>query len=338
MDDSAFGTRDSRGDWAPLGLIDYGPLFAWPPKPLRDVRWLAGFPGYILPWNLLYAALSVAVWLLATPSVTTMKHFAFGWIALIAVRNLVLLVVWNSIFHIRLYVRHAQDNRFKYNSRFPVNKKKNAFFTFGNQTRDNVLWSLASGVPIWTAFEVTTWWMFANGHTPWLGFSRNPAWFVALMLLVPLLRELHFHLIHRMLHWPPLYKVAHSLHHRNVNPTGWSGLSMHPLEHLFYFTGVLLHWVLLSHPIHAMFHLFHAALSPIPGHTGFDRFELGDQAPVSSGGYAHYLHHKYFEVNYSDGSIPLDKWFGSFHDGSPEADEAMHTRLAAKAARRSRVG
>ena len=42
--------------------------------------------------------------------------------------------------------------------------------------------------------------------------------------------------------------------------------------------------------------------------------------------YTHYLHHKYFEVNYADGVFPLDRWFGSFHDGSPEADEAMKRR------------
>ena len=47
--------------------------------------------------------------------------------------------------------------------------------------------------------------------------------------------------------------------------------------------------------------------------------------------YAHYLHHKYFEVNYADGSIPLDKWFGTFHDGSPEADEAMKKRFMKRA-------
>jgi len=34
----------------------------------------------------------------------------------------------------------------------------------------------------------------------------------------------------------------------------------------------------------------------------------------------------FFEVNYSDGMVPLDKWFGSFHDGSSEADEAMKAR------------
>jgi sterol desaturase/sphingolipid hydroxylase (fatty acid hydroxylase superfamily) len=90
--------------------------------------------------------------------------------------------------------------------------------------------------------------------------------------------------------------------------------------------------------LHAMFHMVHAAFSPAPGHTGFDKFEVGENATIPVGGFTHYLHHKYFEVNYSDGSIPLDRWFGSFHDGSPEADARMEARLdirTAKAAARA---
>ena len=40
----------------------------------------------------------------------------------------------------------------------------------------------------------------------------------------------------------------------------------------------------------------------------------------------HYLHHKFFECNYADGGIPLDKYFGTFHDGSEEAQERMMQR------------
>jgi sterol desaturase/sphingolipid hydroxylase (fatty acid hydroxylase superfamily) len=40
-----------------------------------------------------------------------------------------------------------------------------------------------------------------------------------------------------------------------------------------------------------------------------------------------YLHHKYYECNYADGVVPLDKWFGTFHDGSREAQEAMDRRF-----------
>jgi sterol desaturase/sphingolipid hydroxylase (fatty acid hydroxylase superfamily) len=80
---------------------------------------------------------------------------------------------------------------------------------------------------------------------------------------------------------------------------------MHPVEHLLYFSGVLIHWIVPSHPIHARFQLLHAGLSPAQGHTGFDKIVVGREASVDFDCYAHYLHHKYFEVNYADGAVPL---------------------------------
>jgi sterol desaturase/sphingolipid hydroxylase (fatty acid hydroxylase superfamily) len=165
---------------------------------------------------------------------------------------------------------------------------------------------------------------------PYLDLARHPYAFVAMMLAIPLFRELHFYCVHRLIHWPPLYRSVHKLHHANINPGPWSGLSMHPVEHLLYFSGVLIHWIVPSHPIHALFQLLHAGLSPAKGHTGFDKIVLGDQASVDFDCYAHYLHHKHFEVNYADGAIPLDKWFGTFHDGSPEAEALMRRRVKAR--------
>jgi sterol desaturase/sphingolipid hydroxylase (fatty acid hydroxylase superfamily) len=287
-----------------------------------------------VPWNLLLFALTAALWFFATPSRATMTTFAVGWIAFLLVRNAVVVFAWYGLFHLRLYVRRGQGNRFKYNAKWLATD--NQFFLFRNQTKDNMFWTMVSGVPMWTAYEVLTLWAFANGHVPWLDAGKHPVWFVVVLVLVPLFREFHFFWIHRLIHWPPLYKAAHSLHHKNVNPGPWSGLAMHPLEHLLYFTCVLVHWVVPSHPIHAVFNLVHAGLSPVPGHTGFDKIELGGDGAVDTNGFAHYLHHKYFEVNYADGAIPLDRWFGSFHDGSPAGDEAMQRRLAARMERRKR--
>ena len=105
---------------------------------------------------------------------------------------------------------------------------------------------------------------------------------------------------------------------------------MHPVEHLLYYSAVAIHWVVPSHPIHAMYNLFHLTMAPVPGHTGFEKVELGEGRAIDTGCLNHYLHHKYFEVNYADGAIPFDRWFGSFHDGSPEAHAAMKQRLAAR--------
>jgi sterol desaturase/sphingolipid hydroxylase (fatty acid hydroxylase superfamily) len=138
--------------------------------------------------------------------------------------------------------------------------------------------------------------------------------------------------VHRLIHWPPLYKLVHSLHHRNTNPGPWSGLSMHPIEHLLYFSSIALFWVVPSHPVHALFSSFHRMMAPVPGHSGFDEIELG-HASLATNSRAHHLHHKYFEVNYADGVLPLDKWFGSFHDGTPDGDAAMKRRRLDRAAR-----
>ena len=328
MDDSAYGTRNKRGDWKPAKLIAYPPVFVWPLQPAGIIRWLFGWGGLVLPWNLFYALLAVLFWRYLTPPLETMKTFAPGWILFILARNLAVTIAFYSLFHVRLYVRKAQGTQFKYNARWL--DTDSAAFVRRNQLTDNLLWSLCSGVPIWTAYEIVTLWAFANGVIPFVAWDAHPVYFVALMLAIPLFRELHFYCIHRLIHWPPLYKRVHSLHHNNVNPGPWSGLAMHPVEHLLYFSGVLVHWLVPSHPAHALFHLLHAGLSPAPAHSGFDRFVLGNEHALPSESYAHYLHHKYFECNYADGSIPLDRWLGTFHDGSEAAHEAMNRRFMAR--------
>jgi sterol desaturase/sphingolipid hydroxylase (fatty acid hydroxylase superfamily) len=319
--------RPTSAEWSPTRLVTYSPLFVRPLRAKTVARWLVGFPGYLLPYNALYFASAAAVWFAATPSRRTMSSLSVGWIALVLLRNAAILVGWYGLFHLRLYVKRTQDTRFKYNRRWPAPRSER--FSFGSQLRDNVFWTLASGLPIWTAWEVATLWLSARGTIRWIGWADHPVWFVVWLFIIPLWREVHFYTTHRLIHWPPLYKTVHSLHHRNTNPGPWSGLSMHPLEHVIYFSAIAIHWIVPSHPLHAMYTSFHLMMAPVPGHSGFDRVEVGDRS-FDTNCYAHYLHHKYFEVNYSDGALPLDKLFGSFHDGSPEADEAMKRRRLAR--------
>lgn len=320
IDESALGRRDVKGHWVPDRRCDFGPLFAWPVRPLAIARWFVR--SYLLSWQLLYFGVAAAVWIVATPSVATMATIRPGWVVAVLLRNLVIVSAWYGLWHGALYVRRRQGSRTKYNAKFPGNSTR---FTFGNQTGDNVFWSLASGVPIATAYEIVGLWLFASGRIPWVRWADHPVWIVALMVAVPLWRELHFYAVHRLIHVPALYKPIHSLHHRNTNPAPWSGLSMHPIEHVGYFSAMAIHWIVPSHPLHMLFNQFHLLMAPVPGHAGFERVEVGNGS-LDTHGYAHYLHHKYFEVNYSDGALPLDRWFGSFHDGSPEAMATMRLR------------
>jgi hypothetical protein len=83
MDDARYGQRDKRGHWKPFKLVHYPPVFVWPAQPLGILKWLFGYPSYLLPWNLLYAAIAAAVWLYLTPATETLRTLAPGWIAFV---------------------------------------------------------------------------------------------------------------------------------------------------------------------------------------------------------------------------------------------------------------
>ncbi len=104
-----------------------------------------------------------------------------------------------------------------------------------------------------------------------LSWEAHPIYFVLLFCAIPMIRDAHFYFVHRLLHCGFLYKSVHSLHHKNTDIGPWSGMSMHPVEHVLYFSGILLHWVLLSHPLHAIFHVQQTGLAPALGHVGFHK-------------------------------------------------------------------
>jgi sterol desaturase/sphingolipid hydroxylase (fatty acid hydroxylase superfamily) len=235
---------------------------------------------------------------------------------------------------VRLYVLRTQGTDYKYSARWLATD--NSSFLFRSQLLDNVFWTVVSAVPIWTAYEVITLWAQANGFIPVLRWQAHPLYSVMLMFfIIPLFHEVHFYAIHRLIHWLPLYRAVHSLHHKNVNPGPWSGLAMHPAEHLLYFSGVLLCWIIPSHPLHVLFYLQYVAFAPAPSHSGFDKLVLNDRVTLNLDYYDHYLHHKYFEVNYGGPLVPIDKWLGTWHDGSEEAQQVMMSRLRERRRRSS---
>ncbi|MBB3458320.1 hypothetical protein FHT86_006645 [Rhizobium sp. BK313] len=67
-------------------------------------------------------------------------------------------------------------------------------------------------------------------------------------------------------------------------------------------------------------------------HVGFGQVVIGGKV-VEMTCYDHYLHHKYFECNHTESMIRLEKWFGSFHDGSKELETRMNEHFPARAGR-----
>lgn len=330
MEQSAWGVRDKDGEWHPEELPKLAPVFSLPWKPKAVFKYLFGFGGLLVPFNLFYLGLAVVAYLFLTPSLETTKTFSFGWMALLYLRNAMFMLLYFGAYHYRLYTKKAQGMKYKYSDKWQAVGDKR--FLFGNQVWDNMFYSLVSGGLVWTGFEALTLWAFSNKIIPYVSWREHPIYNSVLLFLIIWIRETHFYWVHRFIHWKPLYKPVHALHHRNVNVGPWSGMSMHPIEHLFYLSGVFLHWIIPSHPIHAVAHLLHASISPAKGHSGFNKIILSGlddpekERALKLGNYLHYLHHRYFTVNYSNDAVPWDKWLGSWHDGSPEAHAAMLAR------------
>jgi len=307
-------TRNARGEWRPSRPIQYAPLFSWPPKPFSTLKWFFSWPGFLSPEHVSLLLISIVAWFLTEPAVSRCVHFQWGWIAQIYFRNLALIWLVYGGFHLYLYIFKAEGTKTKYDARWPA--KNSRIFLFNNQIYDNIFWTCGVAGLIWTAYEVVTMWLYANHRIPYLSWRDHPVAFVLWFFGILFWRDLHFYWVHRLIHWKPMYKYVHYLHHKNVNPNPWSGMAMHPVETALYLSVCLIHWVIPSHPFHFLFDLQHAALAPAHSHHGFEGPILKEK--VATGSYFHYLHHRHFECNYGSSVMPFDKMFGTFRDGMPD--------------------
>ena len=305
-----------------LPLADLS-IFKWPPDPHFLGRWVLR-NWLTLSERVMMVGLATLCWLFLYPSLGTAKTLAFGWVFQVWLVNLGLMICIAGGLHWFFYVRRGQGKALKFDHREPA--KGNSLWNFSNQVHDNMFWSLGSGVLQLTMFQVVIMWLMANEYVPTISLASNPILFVAGLVLLPIWSAFHFYWVHRLLHVPFIYKHVHSLHHRNVNIGPWSGLSMHPVEHLLYLSSLLIHCVFPSHLILVYFHVIYLGPGAAMTHTGYEDLLIKDKRKLALGTFYHQLHHRYYECNYGNQEMPWDRWFGTFHDGSDEGTKETRSR------------
>jgi len=313
--------------YIPTVPLQVSPFFSFPLSPEKMWRWV--FNRWLsVTENLIILIIATLTWYFWQPALKDVNAFSFAWIGQLWIRNFVLLAVVAGCLHWFFYVRKVQGKKLKYDPRdLSVKGRK---FTLGSQVKDNMFWSLISGVGVWTLYETIVFWAMANSIAPVLIFDNNPIVFIVWFLLTPVWISFHFYWTHRLLHWPALYKLVHSVHHRNVNVGPWSGLSMHPIEHLIFFSSIGIHFIIPTDPLHVLFHMQHQALQAASSHTGYESMLVKDKKALALGTFHHQMHHRYFEVNYGTLEMPWDKWFGTFHDGTVEMHEKLKEQRSVK--------
>jgi len=184
----------------------------------------------------------------------------------------------------------------------------------------NFMWSL-SGVILFTCMENVVAYLWASGRLDYLSdddtFSTPVGWvkFILALFLMPAYRAVHFYVVHRMLHFPPLYYFVHSLHHRNTDIEPFSGTCMHPVEHLYYFSSYLGSLIFVCSPFAFYWNGVHLLLSPAASHSGWEDHFQSDPF--------HYMHHRYFECNYSSSdAMFVDEFFGTCINTMAQKDKS----------------
>ncbi|SHH09780.1 Sterol desaturase/sphingolipid hydroxylase, fatty acid hydroxylase superfamily [Cognatiyoonia sediminum] len=292
-----------------------------------DAKFLSGWFArnwLTLSERVLMLILAVAAYYTLYPSLASAQSFAPGWMLQILIANYILVIAVAGGLHWYFYIKRGQGKDLKFDHRDQTRNNRN--FKFSDQVKDNMFWTLASGVPQLSAFQIVTYWLMANGYAPTITFASNPIWFVLAIILLPIWSAFHFYWVHRFLHVPFMYTRFHALHHRNINIGPWSGFSMHPVEHLLYLSTLCIHWIVASHPIHVIYHVIYQGPGAAMTHTGYEDLLVKDKRKLALGTFYHTLHHRYFECNYGNQEMPWDRWFGTFHDGTAEGTAETRAR------------
>lgn len=239
---------------------------------------LAKPQNYVSEPNLMYLAAGAAVATMIP--LAEMQGSTLLAVALVIIaRNLVICYTVYSTWHYLLYQRVP-----------PISDKKlNPARPPPTQWRRDQLLTL-QGAVIGSLFEifVTKMTKFSSVGT---GYSVTSfVWTTVTFVLAAAVSDVHFYFAHRVLHpWNTsfdpgalLFKHVHSVHHRSPNPGPWSGLAMHYIEHVIYFTRNLLPLVVsIPYPVF-LFMVIRSIVGPAPGHHGYED-KLGSRF--------HFLHH-----------------------------------------------
>jgi hypothetical protein len=103
-----YGRYDDKGYWKPDNPCGYSPLFQWPMRPLAILRWLFGWGGYLWPRHVSYVLLAGVTWYFLQTDLEVTTTLSVGWIAMMLLRNLVLLWLVFGFYHLSLYILKIQ--------------------------------------------------------------------------------------------------------------------------------------------------------------------------------------------------------------------------------------
>lgn len=270
-------------------------------------RSIATLAHFIWSPNAIWFAMAAALHYFAPYDLTLENPFSLAWMLPRFALNFAVAFAYYGFFFAALYIFKCGATR-KY--------RPGSFPTVGNMAHNLWYWSL--GIVQWTFWEavMVKLWKRTDGggvamKTDAEVMSSNKLIAINLfwIIFIPVWRDAHFYIAHRFLHIRSIYTYVHKLHHRNADPEPFSGICMHPVEHMYYYACAFIPSLYLSSlsPLIFTWNFIHLTIAPGAGHSGFeDHFQADNY---------HFIHHAKFECNYgSPMSGFVDQALGTFRE------------------------
>eukprot|EP00659_Diplonema_papillatum_P019922 gene19922-30641_t len=260
-------------------------------------------PRYIWSPHLVWFLISMVVYFAFPYDLKNPARRAMTWSLLLerCTVHTATMLAFFSFWHVTCYVLKFSKRRWDETVEGP---SKSRLF-------HNIWYCILGGIQagVWDAFFIH---IYANKMVPYtddaeaFSFSRAGAINAFLIVVVMMWRDTHFFLMHKFSHLRFFYKYVHALHHRNIQTEPFSGLSMHPVEHMYYFSSSGMLLFTGGSAFLPQWCLMHAVLAPAASHSGFEDIWQSDAF--------HAIHHQKFECNYGSSDMPMDHIAGTFRD------------------------
>lgn len=169
--------------------------------------------------------------------------------------------------------------------------------------------------------------LYSGPVTTWPGIC----YLVMTIFALDYLHDSWFYWTHRLLHWAPIYRHVHYIHHRSSVPTAFTGYSFHILEAILVFANEV--FICFLFPIHMGLHRVYHMFTTIihnGGHAGYEiapfvpslesalyfllgQIRLGHQTEALNTVMHHDMHHRFPKYHFSLYMTHWDRWMGTEH-------------------------
>lgn len=183
-------------------------------------------------------------------------------------------------------------------------------------------------------FSVVVWWLvYSPFHKHTRVYDRKDEfgmlWFYASIIVCILIHDTYFYWTHRLMHWKPIFRYAHHVHHMSHNPTPLAAYSFHPIE-TFVELGVI-PLIVFTIPVNqgalVIFGIYMIVMNVI-GHLGYELYTRRFMQSrwlkfVHNTSTHHNMHHKYSKCNYGLYFNFWDRIMGTNHPAYEETYRAI---------------